>query len=364
VRHSPEGAPRVHAVEVAVLAPNGAEAASARLTVTGGQVPTGLRTPGVVLPDARDESWVKIALSGSTWQAMPRLLPGVSDPRTRVAVWNALQLATADTEVDPMLAVDIVAAALPAEADDSVITTVGRWATRAVSGLYLDDERRREARARIAGALLGVAEVVAPGSARQLAAVRVVIEVTSDSGRLHDWLAGRDLPPGLLVDAELRWAILERLARLGELDDAAIEAEAAADHSSAGAVHAAKCRAARPDRRAKRAAWNAIMHDEARPNYELYALADGFWDPDQRALTEPYVARYFEQVPDTAELRSGWVVERLALMAYPWSVVTDSVWDATVQLLADERLDQRVRRSVTDAGDDLRRALAVRRRYL
>jgi aminopeptidase N len=363
LRHSPEGAARVHAIEVAVLSPEGAERASARVTVAGEQVPTGLRSPGVVLPDARDEAWAKLALSASTWQAMPRLLPGVSDARTRVAVWNALQLATADAEVDPMLAIDIVTAALPAEADDSVVGAVGRWATRAICGLYLDGEQRREARARVAGALLGAAEVVPPGSARQLAAVRVVIAVTSDANRLHDWLGGRDLPPGLAVDAELRWSIVERLARLGELDDAAIGAEAAADHSSAGEVHAARCRAARPDKRAKRAAWNAIMHDADRPNYELYALADGFWDPDQLALTEPYVARYFEQVPGTATLRSGWVVERLALMAYPWPVVTDEVHEAGRRLLADPRLDQRVRRSVTDADDDLHRALAVRRRY-
>jgi aminopeptidase N len=256
-----------------------------------------------------------------------------------------------------------VAGALPAEADDAVLAAGGRWAIRTLSGCYLDDEPRRDARARIAGALLGMADVAAPGSARQLAAVRVVIDATSDAGRLHDWLAARDLPPGLVVDAELRWAIVHRLARLGELDETAIGAEAVRDRSSAGAVHAARCRASRPDRRAKRAAWNAVMHDAARPSYELYALAEGFWDPDQRALTEPYVERYFEQVPGTATLRSGWVVERLALLAYPWPVITAEVHAARVRLLTDAVLDKRVRRSVTDAGDDLRRALEVRRRF-
>jgi aminopeptidase N len=234
---------------------------------------------------------------------------------------------------------------------------------RTLSCRFLETERRRSAMARIAGAMLGAAEVAPPGSARQLAAARSVVTATYDTTRLRDWLARRDTPNGLVIDAELRWAILHRLAVLGELDGAAIDLEAERDRSTQGAVHAARCHAARPDKRAKRAAWNAIMRDAARPNYELYALADGFWDPDQRALTDPYVERYFEQIPDTAQLRSGFVIQRLAQGCYPWAAVTDATWAATSRLLADETLNTRIRRAVTDAGDDLRRALDVRRRF-
>ena len=364
VRATANGTPRPHAIVVAALDTNGVRLDERRVQVGADRTPTGLRASDVLLPDAADESWVKIALPESTWQAMPRLLPHVDDPRTRVAVWNALQLTAADAELDPSIAVDVVAGALPAESDDSVIGTVARWAVHTLSGRYLDAEGRRAAMARIAGAMLGAAEVATPGSARQLAAARVVVAATYDATRLRDWLARRDLPPGLVVDAELRWAIVHRLAVLGELDDVAIKAEAENDRSAQGAVHAARCFAARPDKRAKRAAWNAIMRDGARPNYELYALADSFWDPDQRTLTEPYVARYFEQIPQTATLRSGYVIQRLAAGAYPWTAVTEATWDATAQLLADESLNTRVRRAVTDAGDDLRRALTVRRRYV
>ena len=46
-------------------------------------------------------------------RTMASVLPGL-DPLARVVVWNALQLAVADAEVDPSLAVSIVAAAVPA----------------------------------------------------------------------------------------------------------------------------------------------------------------------------------------------------------------------------------------------------------
>ena len=58
-------------------------------------------------------------------------------------------------------------------------------------------------------------------------------------------LAGRTVIPGLLVDAELRWSLLQRMAAVGRADDAAIDAQLAADPGDAGRRNAAECRAAR-----------------------------------------------------------------------------------------------------------------------
>ncbi len=358
-RHSPDDSRRGHAIAVAAYAPEGRELSSVRTTITSDATP--LQIDGeLVLPDALDETWAKLVLPEAMWRGMPRLLAGIDDPRARVAIWNALQLAVADAEVDPSLAVDIVATALATEPDDAVVGAVGRWAGQSLTGCYLAGTSRSAATARLAEAMLAVTHVAASGSSGQLAAARIVIVMTTDAVRLRAWLTGSDLPAGLVVDAELRWAILRRLALLGEVDERAIDAEAARDRSSQGAVHAARCRAARPDARAKQDAWDAMLHDAERANYELYALAEGFWDPDQRALTDAYVERYFEQIPASAQLRSGWVVERLALLAYPWTAVDAATYSATDRLLADAALDSRIRRSVIDAGDDLRRAVVAR----
>jgi aminopeptidase N len=315
------------------------------------------------VPDAYDETWAKLVLPEDTWRSMPTLLPTLTDPRTRVAVWNALQLAVADAEMDPNRGVDLVVAALPAEGEDAVVASVGRWAARALLGGYLDADARAGATARIADAMLAVAGAAGPGSSRQLAAARVAIATTLDVGVLDAWLTGSAVPPGLVVDADLRWALLHRLAALGGVSADAIDAELENDHSSQGAVHAARCRAARPDPAAKRAAWEALMADPERPNYELYALAEGFWEPDQLSLTQEYVGEYFDRLPAASSLRSGWVADRVALLAYPWPAVGASTAAATQRLLEQGDLPSGVRRSVVDAGDDLRRALAVRERF-
>jgi aminopeptidase N len=294
---------------------------------------------------------------------MRSVLPGIADARSRVAVWNALQLAVADAEVDPAEALDIVIGALPAETESRVLDRIGRWAHRTVAGTYLSGATRPDALARIAGAMLDLSAASAPGSGRQLAAARVAIAATVDSALLRGCLEEEGTPDGLEVDTELRWTLLERLAPLGDLSAEEIDAAAAADHSSAGAVHAARCRASRPDADAKADAWAAMLHDPDAPNYELYALADGFWDPAQRELTEPYVERYFAEIAGTAAIRSGWVVDRMATLAYPWPMVEAHTAAATRDLLTDQSLHSGIRRSVIDVGDDLDRALAVRARF-
>jgi aminopeptidase N len=362
VRISPDGSARVHAITVAAFDEAGSPAGSARMTLRDERTP--LHVEGdVVVVDALDETWAKIALTDDAWQRLPLALTGIGEPRTRVTLWNALQLAVADAQVAPALALDVVTAALPAEQNDGVIGRVGRWATRTLAGCYLPDTVRPEATARLCGSALGLALGAEPGSARQLAALRLAIDTTTDATRLHRWLAGESLPDGVLMDTELRWSVVGRLAALGVVDDAFIGAEADRDRSTQGTVHATRCRAALPEPAAKEAAWTALMTDAGRANYELYALAHGFWHPHQLELTAPYVSRYFAEIDGTAKLRSGWVVEILALFAYPWTAIDDRTLAETQELLARPDLNGRIRRSVTDAGDDLRRAVEARAKY-
>jgi aminopeptidase N len=362
LRTSNDGTARVHAIAVAGFSTHGAEVAATRTTIDADRTPVEI-AGDILVADALDETWAKIALPGSAWEQLPTALPWIGEPRTRVAIWNAMRLAVADAELDPSLAFEIVAAGLPIETDDGVIAEVGRWTARTLAGCYLSDDARPAVLGRLSGAARGVADVAEPGSARQLAAVRVAIGAAVDPDRLLPWLDGESLPEGVLVDAELRWSVVARLAALGAIGADFIDAEVDRDRSSQGIVHAARCRASLPDPAAKDAAWTALMTDDTRANYELYALADGFWHPHQVALTEPYVARYFEEIEGTAKLRSGWIVERLALMAYPWPAIADATLDQTDQLLAMDGLDGRIKRAVTDAGDDLRRAVASRHRY-
>ena len=302
---------RPHAVTVIAFTQQGEEIArknAVLLDPVALVVPT---TPALVLPDARDDTWAKTALAAEVWERVPSLLPALDDPLARVSVWNALRLAVADAEVSASLALRIVEAAVPGE-PDAVLGPVMRWAVGTVAGVYLPAGMpRAQGLRRLARAADSAMRAAPPASGRQLAAARGYVAAASDTPLLRAWLAGERLPDGVVVDNELRWAVLARLAALGAVTADDIEAELARDHSAPGQVHAARCRAMLPSPEAKAAAWQAMMTDPGASNYEVYALAGGFWHPEQTELTAPYVARYFDEIAATAALRQGWVVARL-----------------------------------------------------
>ena len=319
--------------------------------------------PALILPDAGDETWAKIALDPEAWQAMPRLLGGIADPLARTVIWNALRLAVADAELDPAVALEVPLAAIIDEPNDAVLDTVLRWTVGSLIGAYHPAAARGLAYERIATASLRTALAAPPGSGPQLAAVRALATCWSDVEQLRAWFAGDALPDGLVVDTDLRWVLLHRLCVLGALAPDEIDAEAVRDHTTQGAVNAAKCRASLPEPFAKARTWETLMTDGQCSNYELYAMAEGFWQPSQNDLTPPFVTRYFDEIADTARLRSGWVVARLAQIAYPWTAVHPVTVEHTEVLLGRADLDEGIRRSVLDAGDDLRRALAAREKF-
>ena len=71
---------------------------------------------------------------------------------------------------------------------------------------------------------------------------------------------------GLELGTDLRWLLLEGLARTGHADEERIAAELDNDNTISGQEHAAACRAARPTAEAKAAAWDQAMVDPEVPN--------------------------------------------------------------------------------------------------
>jgi aminopeptidase N len=87
------------------------------------------------------------------------------------------------------------------------------------------------------------------------------------------------------------------------------------------------------------------------------------WRTGQELLTEPYVDRYFDELPDTVNVRSGWVLATAATSFFPLTSLTDKTWTRARELIDAEGLDPTLRRTVVDRTDDLARRIAVRQAY-
>ncbi|MGC4791853.1 aminopeptidase N [Micromonospora sp. DT178] len=313
----------------------------------------------LLLPNDGDLTFAKIRLDPASVDAVPLVLPGLADPLARALLWGEALDAATDGERPVAGLVALIAAALPAETEVIIAEDVLAL-SRSLVDRYLDPLAREAALAQVAGACGKLLDGAPAGGSLQLAAARGWLAASTDADRLAGWLAGRDVPPGLAVDAELRWSLLLRLVVLGAAGAAEIAAEAAADPSAAGAERAARCRAALPDAEAKRTAWEIVVSNTELSNRLVEATAEGFWQPEQAELTAGYVARYFADMPAAARSRTPWVADQIAKSAFPRYAVAQPTREAAAALLARDDITPGLRRVVTDADDDLRRALVAR----
>ena len=132
--------------------------------------------------------------------------------------------------------------------------------------------------------------------------------------------------PGLTVDTDLRWRLVHALAAAGEVDAESvaspfIDAEAQRDPTAAGSRHAAAARALRPQAEAKALAWATVVDDDSVPNITARAIIGGFAGPGQDAVLEPYLTRYFADIPGVWERRSSEVAQTVVIGLYPaWAI--------------------------------------------
>ncbi len=361
---SPEPVSRPHAFSVTAFDADG-RPTKQPVQLEGESVTVPFRTidpGGLVLPDSGDDTWAKIALDAASLSRVPALLPKIDDPVARAVIWGSLREGLYDAVVDPEVYLSTVEAALAGDGDLAVESVLGTGRGVAVHALgrYLagpDDV------ARLTAVTRQILDASAPGSNRQLIASRALIHLTTDADLMRGWLSGEAVPSGLVTDEEFRWRVLRTLCALGEAGHEDIAREQDRDPSSQGALHALRCRAATADPRVKDEVWTSIVTDPDLSNYELYALTDTFFRHDQVELTEPFVARYFAEMPGTAEIRRGWMVERSAENGYPRFSVTENTLAQARTCLDDDTLPAGLRRSISDSTDDLARALRSRRAF-
>ncbi|GAB2652415.1 aminopeptidase N [Kribbella swartbergensis] len=355
-RSSPDASRRPHKLSVRGYDAEGASG-TVDVMLDGDTVEVALSNE-VVVPDADDDTWAKIRLDATSLANLPAVLPRIADGTTRAVIWNSVRDATAHAELDPRQALSLFATAIQHEDSDIAVGSLVRWLEERVLGGYLSYD---ESRAVVADALGNKLATTDPGSSLQLATVRGFIATTNDADLLSAWLDGEQLPPGLEIDADLRWALVLRLVRLNVFGAVEIDAELARDTSTEGVNHAARCRSALPA--GKEAAWTRIMTDPTIGVKELLAVAEGFWHPGQADVTAPYVERFFTDIHRTAQIRSGMVVSLTVQRIVPEFVIEPGVLARAEALAADETVAPGIRRQTANFADNLRKAVAVRRTF-
>ncbi len=322
--------------------------------VTGGTT----RLPGepadLLLLNDGDLTFAKIRFDARSLTTVLAHLGELADPLARAVCWGALWDATRDAELPAADHIGAVLRGAPAETDPALVETLLQQATLAASAYVPSGTGLRS---QIADHCWNAALELPPGSDLQLTRVRAYVQATDDVPTLED-LLDRGAPEGVVVDTELRWWVLRRLAVLGEVDEPRLTLELTRDRSDTALRHAEWSRAARPDAGSKAAVWNLLFGDGL-SNAQVRALAGGFWQYGQDAVLEPYVDRYLAAVPGFWSGGTPQNARTATLLLFPSTLVRRDVLERVEAVLATD-LVAGARRIVLEQSDDLRRALRAR----
>ncbi|HXL88938.1 MAG TPA: M1 family aminopeptidase [Streptosporangiaceae bacterium] len=316
-------------------------------------VVAGLTSADAVVLNDQDLSYTRTGFDARSAQTLTVAACQVGDPLSEAVCWNGFWLLVTSGELPAAQFADMVCRRLQAGGLPEV--GVETLLSRAVEGAdaWAPPSQRADLREQLADGTR-----TAAGDARKLAIGFAASAETDDQlAALGAWLAGRDLPDGLAIDAELRARILFTLAARGLARGEDIDALPRLDPVT-GEVNRATCLAMQPDLPAKEAAWAAALSSGEAARI-AQACAAGIWVPGQEELMAGYRDRYFTEVLPALTTRIPWSKSRLSRLLFPATLVSE----ATIEVAnAAEPSDKVLRLAVAEQATIMRRRLTARQR--
>ncbi|WP_189059522.1 aminopeptidase N [Longimycelium tulufanense] len=321
----------------------------------------GVHRGKLVLVNDDDLTYCTMRLDPDSLATLIDHIGDIAEPLPRSLCWSAAWEMTREAELKARDFLTLVLGGIPTETEVGMVQRLLLQAQTAVNS-YTDPGYTEQAWRRFTTKVMELARSAEPGSDHQLAFVNALTGSVLDAEQLaaiRGWLDGSAPLPGLTVDTDLRWRLLQALAAHGAADDTEITAELERDNTASGRRQAERARALLPTPAAKAEAWRRAVHDDELPNAINDAIISGFSHPAQKRLLAPYVARYFADVAGVWERRSSERAQPTVVGLFPaWAV------DRATLAAADEWLGQdrppALRRLVTEGRSGVERALAAR----
>jgi aminopeptidase N len=336
------------------------------LDVTGARadVPalTGHPQPDLVLLNDDDLDYAIIRFDDRSLATLTQHIGRFRDGLARTVCWSAVIDMARQAELSVPAFVRTVAAGMGSEPSVSVLQLL-HTETAHLLAITADPAFVTTGKELLAAEGTRHLRAAEPGSDHQLAWAQLV-GWTAVSAEQLDLVAGlldgSVAIPGLAVDTDLRWSLLQRLAATGRAGDAEIDAELASDDTDAGRRKAAVARASIPDAAHKAAAWHQVAESDGLGLEESIMVARSFNTAEHADLLAPYADKYFEQLPSIWATRADLLRVSLGRELFPYSSASPKLLDRIDAFLAEAEQDPSLSRVVIEGRDVVEKALRSR----
>ncbi|GAA2133230.1 aminopeptidase N [Glycomyces algeriensis] len=319
----------------------------------------GVKQPDFLLLNDDDLTYAKLRLDERSLATAVEHTSALEDSLARALIWAAAWDMLRDAELPATQFVELGCRSLTTEDDINIVTVAQRQVAGALA--YADPAKRAELRDKWAQAAKAAMEAAAPGSDPQRSWAKAYASASrseADLARIAGWLEDREVPEGLAVDADLRWAFLTGLVGNGAVPEDAIDAELDRDSTADGRRLSYVARAVVPTPEAKQRAWERIT-DPNSENWVRRSSMLGFAPLDQADLVRPYLQQYLDAVPELWEKLGAQQAVEFSKLAFPSNLIEAETLEKLDAWLAEER-PAPVKRGVAEGRADIARALKGR----
>jgi len=339
------------------------------LDVTGARTEVselvGQRAPDLLLINDDDLTFAKLRFDERSLATLvDNGVASLIEPLPRALAWTTVTDMLRDAELPARDYVELVLDGVGQESEMTVVQTLLSRARSAVD-LYADPDAHIALAARWASGLHVLVVAADAGSDHQLALVRAWAAAAGSPEHVAEvagLLSGEHSLPGLEVDTDLRWHLLQCLVAMGHAGAAEIDAELERDATASGARQAAQARAMRPTSQAKEEAWTLAVENTDTTNALQESTLLGFPQPGQRELLRPFVERYFTSIDEIWRTRTAEMAQTIVVRLFPRLIVERDIVDRADAWLAETETSPALRRLVIEGRADVARALAAQER--
>jgi len=329
----------------------------------------GSACPDLVYPNYQDWGFVKIALDPRSLATARSHLAAVDDPLLRTMLWQSLWDGVRDGKTPLGGFIDTALKNAPTEKDYTLLGDVLRKVGAArdlLDRTGVDTPATRRAKADLETmAWNGVTANPANGDFQRSWLLAYIEMAASADGqkRLAGLLDGSVTTPGVTVNQDLRWEIIQQLNRRDYPGSAAlITAEAARDKSDAGQAAAIAAEAARPDAAVK-SRWLATIQDPKTPLpfSKVRVAMFSLYPAEQGKLAEASADARLAQLAALDQSAGPVYMRAYANAMIPANCTPESVARLGKAVTAMTGLSALTRRSLLNMQEEDQRCVAIKR---
>jgi aminopeptidase N len=324
----------------------------------------GQKKPALVLLNDDDLAYAKIRLDADSLAVATDHLAAIENPLARALAWAAAWDAVRDAETKPSDFVKLVLANIATESESTVLrTTLSQLAE--VTKYYITPANRSATIEQTGDALWELANAAEAGSDAQFQFVKFFANMASTPAHADALLKLRDgsaTLPGLEIDTDLDWEILQSLVLNGAAGKDDVDAALAKDNTANGAQFAARAMATIPTAEGKKAAFDSLVAKAGLPNSVVRYTGIGYQHTNDPSVLEGQVAPYFAMLQGIWKERSYHIAEYIVAGLYPAPLASAGLVDATKAWLKDNAEPAALRRIVVENLAGVERALLAQAR--